>query len=59
MSKNVTLSMILCTVSLLFSLLHADNLKECESEEDKKLCVVKQNYDNGNLEFELLMLKMR
>ena len=25
----------------------------------KVVCVVKQNYDNGNLEFEPLMLKMR
>ena len=51
-SKNVFLSMILCSVAS-FSLLHADNLKECESEEDKKAgCVVKEYYDNGNLKAE-------
>ncbi len=34
-SKNVFLSMILCSVAS-FSLLHADNLRECEGEEDKQ-----------------------
>ncbi len=49
MVKNVFLSMILCSVAS-FSLLHADNLKECESEEDKKAgCVEKVFYENGNL----------
>ena len=33
--KNAILSMILCGVAS-FSLLHANNLKECQSEEDKK-----------------------
>ena len=37
--KNVFLSMILCSAAS-FSLLHANDLKECESEEDKKVgCV--------------------
>ena len=54
MGKNVFLSMMLCSVAS-FSLLHADNLKECESEEDKKAgCVEKQYYDSGNLQEETL-----
>lgn len=44
-SKNVFLSMILCSVAS-FSLLHADNLKECQSKEDKKAgCVGRQYHD--------------
>lgn len=33
--KNAILSMILCSVAS-FSLLYANNLKECQSEEDNK-----------------------
>lgn len=52
MGKNVFLSMILCSVAS-FSLLHADNLKECESEEDKQAgCVEKVYDDSGNLKIE-------
>ncbi len=40
-SKNVFLSMILCSVAS-FSPLYADNLKECEIEEDKKARCVKK-----------------
>ena len=48
-SKNAILSMILCSAAS-FSLLHADNLKECESEEDKKAGCIEKVYDeNGNL----------
>lgn len=52
MGKNVFLSMIVCSITS-FSLLHADNLKECESEEDKKAgCVEKAYYDSGDLTME-------
>lgn len=50
--KNVILSMILCGTTS-FSFLYADNLKECESLEEKvQGCVLKTYYDNGNLEEE-------
>lgn len=52
MGKNVFFSMIVCSVTS-FSLLHADNLEECESEEDKQAgCVEKVYDDNGNLTME-------
>ena len=37
-----------------FSILHAETLKECKSEADKiSGCVVKEYYENGNLEIEI------
>ena len=47
-SKNVFLSMILCSVAS-FSLLHADNLKKCESYEGREAGCVAKLYKDGNL----------
>ena len=47
-SKNVFLSMILCSVTS-FSLLYADNLKECQSKEDKKSECVEKVYDDNRI----------
>lgn len=48
MGKSMFLSMILCSVAS-FSLLHADNLKECESYEDREVGCVAKLYKDGNL----------
>ncbi len=45
--------MILCGVTS-FSLLYADNLRECQDEEDMKTgCIIKAYYENGNLASEI------
>lgn len=49
MGKNAVLSMVLCSAAS-FSLLHADNPKECENEGNRKVgCIEKVYDDNGNL----------
>lgn len=53
MGKNVFLSMILCSVTS-FSFFYANDLKECESEEDAQTgCVVKVYDESGNLTTDL------
>ena len=47
-SKSVFLSMILCSVAS-FSLLHAHNLKECESEEDRQAGCIEKVYDENGI----------